>query len=159
MEHVTTGRVRVNCSNCGIEFIKWRTELHEENFHIRNCYFEYMRKGKHSVIGQSAEKHPQWKGGRSYIDKYGYRVVWAFKHPRANQNVVHEHILVMERKIGRFLLPGEEVHHINHIRDDNRPENLELCSNHSTHLKEHKHRHKAHNPRDPKTGRFIKLCI
>jgi hypothetical protein len=37
-----------------------------------------------------------------------------------------EHILIMEDKLGRQLLPGETVHHKNTIRNDNRPENLEL---------------------------------
>jgi len=47
-------------------------------------------------------------------------------HPRASGNYVFEHILVMEEILGRYLLPGESVHHRNGVRDDNRPANLEL---------------------------------
>lgn len=53
-----------------------------------------------------------------------------------------KHILVMERKIGRYLNRGEVVHHINHVRDDNQIENLRLMTAHdhmSMHMKE---RHK-----------------
>ncbi len=40
--------------------------------------------------------------------------------------LVFEHILVMEATIGRSLTDDETVHHRNGVRDDNRPENLEL---------------------------------
>jgi HNH endonuclease len=42
--------------------------------------------------------------------------------------MVLEHIVVMEQALGRPVdwQAGESVHHINGVRDDNRPENLEL---------------------------------
>jgi hypothetical protein len=63
-------------------------------------------------------------------DGHGYVRVWAPDHPRAHAGRVLEHRLVMERLLGRELLPTESVHHINGHRTDNRPDNLELWITH-----------------------------
>lgn len=46
-------------------------------------------------------------------------------HPRANNNgCVYTHILVAEEKLGRFLVNGECVHHVDRNRFNNSPDNL-----------------------------------
>lgn len=63
-------------------------------------------------------------GGSGYVVLSGY-----FDHPNARADgTIFEHVAVMSKMIGRPLLGHENVHHKNGVRDDNRPENLELWS-------------------------------
>jgi hypothetical protein len=75
---------------------------------------------------QRGVTHSNWKGGRVQL-KDGYVRLFSPGHPRAvNGRYVLEHILVMEQVLGRHLNDDETIHHRNGVRNDNRPENLEL---------------------------------
>lgn len=57
----------------------------------------------------------------------GYRYIWKPEHANATTDGrIAEHRYVMSEMLGRPLLKGENVHHKNGNKLDNRPENLEL---------------------------------
>lgn len=93
--------------------------------------------------------HYNWKGG-TYVHE-GYILEYTPDHPYAMKGYVKQHRLVMERSLGRYLSPDEDVHHINENRQDNQIENLQLMTR-STHMSHHKADGMA--KRDEK-GRFI----
>lgn len=86
--------------------------------------------------------HPAWKGGRNTCKRDGYVSVYVVGHPFARRNTnggggyVLKHRLVMEKILGRYLHPDEDVNHRNGVKDDNRPDNLRLVS-HFAHFEEH----------------------
>lgn len=93
-----------------------------------------------AVGAQKGAKNSNWKGGRT-VASNGYVLVKRPEHLRADcRGYVYEHILVAEQAIGRPILPTEQVHHKNHIKTDNRPNNLEVKASRAHHAAEHRKR-------------------
>lgn len=88
----------------------------------------------------SGSRNPAYKHGRR-IDRDGYVLVGSGEnHPFARKRsgrthgLIYEHRLVMERELGRHLLPSEVVDHIDGLRLHNCPSNLRVFDSNSQHL-------------------------
>ncbi len=88
-----------------------------------------MKKAKQGMYFLS--DNPNWKGGR--YKKDGYIFIYKPKHPYCSQiGYVREHRLIVEKQIGRYLLPKEKCHHLGK-KDDNRLHMLMAFINDSAH--------------------------
>lgn len=98
---------------------------------IRAAFIAGMCSGHHARSRRGDDSASPIKGrdvpAQGYLVSRGYRVVYAPEHPNSRRNgTVLQHVMVMSSLLGRPLAANENVHHRNGIRDDNRPENLEL---------------------------------
>jgi len=176
-----TKQIEVSCNNCSKRFSRCVSDIKRNKRHFcnRKCFHEAkltdehkekIRKGVKNNLPSTAykkgrisqykgkkrpemagDKHPNWKGGRQKTSD-GYISVKQPNHPFVTyRGNILEHRLIMEKHLGRFLKPYEVVHHVNHIRADNRIENLKLVSSNSEHQKLH--------PRERnKKGQFMLQC-
>ena len=78
-----------------------------------------------------------WSKKEYKVSKEGYILIKVPKHPKSFGGWYYEHRLIMEKKLDRILEIWETVHHINENKQDNRIENLFLCTR-EQHSKAHK---------------------
>lgn len=116
-----------NCLECGIKVVspKGRNNQDIKKFCSKEC--RWKAHGKNISERQKGKNNPYWKGGRIKQGE-GYIKILKPEHPYSDKKgYIFEHRLIMEKHLGRYLkYPGEEVHHRNAVKDDNRIENLEL---------------------------------
>jgi hypothetical protein len=118
------GRLITNktCDSCGKEYHPWSVS---QKYCTRQCWLEIhnaeprMSTDTAKKIGDALRDRGE---GKTYR-KVGGR---------------HEHRTVAEAKLGRPLLPGEVVHHTDHDKRNNHPDNLMIFASQADHARYHR---------------------
>lgn len=156
-------KITRTCHQCGVSYATWpsqrllycskscaRTALnltsanpshHRDISGDKNpMYGRGLKGAANPMYGLRKELCPRWKGGRK-IRSDGYVLVVApddhpypaYTAPTGTKYVL-EHRLVVERRLGRYLIPGEVVHHIDGNPSNNDDANLRLFGSQSEHV-------------------------
>ena len=161
IKDLTTGSEKVvlyQCDDCGFigerqwhnhqrSIKKWGTKTYCRGCASKltgkeKCGRAAWNKGKKLPPEKKGENHSSWKGG-SYISYDGYRMVYV-PNPReeVKSNWEHyrkEHVLVMERYLGRKVRVDEIIHHIDGDKLNNSIDNLDIMRK----IKKHRQIHQS----------------
>lgn len=132
---VSYSKVRTAVIKLGVVIPKRNGLVYTEETRKRKSESQKAAYKRKYPNGRFGKDHPGWKGGRT-TSPGGYVWIYMPEHHRASNGRVFEHILVAEEKLGRKVTRDEVVHHINHVKTDNRPENLEVVGR-GEHVRNH----------------------
>lgn len=116
----------VKCPICGVErwlcYRKYKVKpLPGETQRCRSCHAQQWVAER----DYKGKNHPNWRGGKV---RRGSGKYWGIHQPAHHQadkdGYVMEHIVIWEEAHQQLLPKGWIIHHINGIKDDNRPKNL-----------------------------------
>lgn len=89
----------------------------------------------HNLAPPLREERRGWKGGVKVVKGYEYSRTPGHPHASKHGSYVAVHRLVIEQKLGRYLLPTEVVDHIDGNPRNNSPENLRVFPSNAEHLR------------------------
>lgn len=102
---------------------------------IQKFFRRYDFPNLHNIEVRRMQEQPMWNGGEKLMKGYTYRRTPGHPNGTKHGNYVAVHRLVMEQKLGRYLLPTEVVDHIDGDIQNNHPDNLRLFSSNAEHLR------------------------
>lgn len=126
------------CLVCNKLFYKtsnlaWK-EWNKNKYCSRQCYWTSLKGKKLSQLAYNNLTLATKGKGQGWIHQAsGYKIM---VHPVTGKRIT-KHRYVLEQHLGRRLNKWEHTHHINHIKTDNRIENLMILSNSEHWYKHH----------------------
>lgn len=114
--------IEQSCETCGASFVAEPNQV--KRGHGRFCSYDCK---------YAADRGVEKVIGTRYVRPDGYVSIKV-----GIREYALEHRLIAADQLGRPLGPDDQVHHINGVRDDNRPENLEVLTN-AEHQRLHDH--------------------
>ena len=125
---------KVVCATCGREFEVWKSVIAKHNFCCEDCARVFTSRRmteyneRHNPLTMTASRrqsirqsHLNTGEGKTYTKTFGR----------------HTHRIVAEQILGRPLLPGEVVHHINGDKRDNSVSNIMVFPSQAEHARWH----------------------
>ena len=140
--------IQCECGTCQDVIFRF----HSNGLLRRYAYNHHFRLAKNKR-DQRGEKNSMYKGGRYFDDGY-WMLTGKHDHPNSQKSdgAIPEHVYnftVREGKLFCCMLPGSIVHHKNHIKTDNRLQNLEGMV---------RTKHIAHHKKKDLSDRICLLC-
>lgn len=130
------GKIKA-CSTCGKEIRVSPSLISDNNFCSNECRLKWL--SQHMTEDVNVKGHSVGHKAPHLTALNRERNPKLALEPDAVRRGKYdnkEHRRLMEKILGRKLKPDEDVHHINGIHDNNRPENLQVMK-HSEHLRLH----------------------
>ena len=102
---------------------------------VQKFFRRYDFPNLHNICPRERHEQPMWKGGVKIVKGYSYQRVKDHPNKSKHGGYVAVHRLVMEEKLGRYLLPTEVVDHIDGDTQNNHPDNLRVFASNAEHLR------------------------